>query len=697
MHSRPSSSSSLPSVSLQSRSESQPVPRRKSPAPSFINLDDCKPILHTTTTNTSTNSSSNGAKAFVFTSSRTLRALQKQEGRGPHPLSPGSSVASSPGTPPTPSSASSAGRPRAQLTLSQLTKHSEGAIDARSLIGPKMREAGFVNLPHTLNSYSNCNSPGESMSIPVSALLQPTPSNPPNFPPIVFLHPTVATTLPMWDYQNDPRWSFNISTGRGVYAPAQVIASSNEPTPGTGEAGPSCFFSPSATHPARRVGMPASSGSSSSDSLGPLSSSGSSTLVSSGSSPSTGLSSVEEADEDEGKAKGYCKGKIKTLEMEPSEYPFPPTYDHPVSPTSCGSRGSHRSRASSATASPTATVYAGPTVSSANPLTPSRPITDPFLPSSYREAPPAEKRPSPPKSRRSSGEKFDKSERAKPKKSVAAPTPTFATAPRRPGYQRQYSLTELCDSSPFVWLTKSDVFPPPAPISRSPIRPSSIAPSSLSASMSRPRAVVEAPPHRRHHTAPEKIPTLHSERHHRIASAPLRRPAISSDNGSPDQDSEKAGAKRGNKTRDQATHAPPDMDSSSTFTGGATEGHRLGDGMSAPAPSQGSGGLRERERGRDPRGKLLGASQTVEERTAVETELELERAQDGLAALMLAHRERDQEYARHVAADRARDKLVKQKQRVHHKLRGKLIQDDDPSESEITMVDQQVSVVKPVN
>ncbi|KAI9001138.1 hypothetical protein BD414DRAFT_543576 [Trametes punicea] len=536
----------------------------------------------------STNSSSNGAKAFVFTSSRTLRALQKQEGRGPHPLSPGSSVASSPGTPPTPSSASSAGRPRAQLTLSQLTKHSEGAIDARSLIGPKMREA--------------------------VRFLQPTPSNPPNFPPIVFLHPTVATTLPMWDYQNDPRWSFNISTGRGVYAPAQAQE----------KAGPSCFFSPSATHPARRVGMPASSGSSSSDSLGPLSSSGSSTLV------------HREADEDEGKAKGYCKGKIKTLEMEPSEYPFPPTYDHPVSPTSCGSRGSHRSRASSATASPTATVYAGPTVSSANPLTPSRPITDPFLPSSYREAPPAEKRPSPPKSL---------------------------------ARLRQYSLTELCDSSPFVWLTKSDVFPPPAPISRSPIRPSSIAPSSLSASMSRPRAVVEAPPHRRHHTAPEKIPTLHSERHHRIASAPLRRPAISSDNGSPDQDSEKAGAKRGNKTRDQATHAPPDMDSSSTFTGGATEGHRLGDGMSAPAPSQGSGGLRERERGRDPRGKLLGASQTVEERTAVETELELERAQDGLAALMLAHRERDQEYARHVAADRARDKLVKQ--RVHHKLRGK--------------------------
>lgn len=96
--------------------------------------------------------------------------------------------------------------------------------------------------------------------------------------------------------------------------------------------------------------------------------------------------------------------------------------------------------------------------------------------------------------------------------------------------------------------------------------------------------------------------------------------------------------------------------------------------------------------------------------------MEREDAKDGFAALVHAHREHDADYARHVAADRARDKLVKQvskrvtsdvmdgrstvqmqKQRAHHKLRGKLVQDDDPSESEATMVDQQLSLVKIVD
>ncbi|OSC96718.1 hypothetical protein PYCCODRAFT_1455264 [Trametes coccinea BRFM310] len=641
--------------------------KRKSPAPSFINLNDCKPILHSTFTNTSTNSSNHGSKAFVFTSSRTLRALQQQEDYGFHQLSPSSSIASSPATPPTPSSTSSNGRHRAQLTLSQLTKHSEGAIDARSLIGPKMREAGFVNLPHTMSSRSDLGTPGtpaspssppsssaSSSSFPVSVLFHPTPSNPPIFPPIVFLNPTLLTASSMWEYQRDPRWSFSTATGRSTHASAQQhppATSSNEATPAASDPSTSGFFPPVAAHPPRRVGMPASSGSSSSDSSGLLSSSGSSsTLVSTDSSPSTGLSSVEETDEDEGKA--------KALVVEPSEYPFPPTYDHPLPARSRGSRG--------ATASPKTIIYAGPALPSHD-----HPPTPLSVDRSSSSSPRQEKQPPSPRSRRLSGEKLDKH---KPQQALVEPTPTFATA-RRPANQRQYSLTELY------------IFMPPAPISRSPIRTPSMTPS-MSVSFSRPRAVVDPPPpHRRHHTAPDNVPTLHPERHHRIVSAPLRLSAGTSDGSSSDHDREKASSKRANKTRASAEHVAD----SSAAVGSLADAHS-GDEIAV------RGGSRDRERGRDPRGKLLGASQAVRERAAAEkAESAAENAKDGLAALMLAHRERDQEYARHVAADRARDKLVKQtqKQRAHHKLRGRFAQEYEPSESETTMVDHQAFSSKP--
>ncbi|KAI0334832.1 hypothetical protein GY45DRAFT_1358838 [Cubamyces sp. BRFM 1775] len=704
---------------LALRSDSQLLPRRKSPPPRFINLDDCKPILSTTTTNTSTNSSTNGQTAFVFTSSRTLRALQRQEENGSYPLTPGSSVPSSPATPPTPSSSSSnsGSRHRAQLTLSQLTKHSEGAIDARSLIGPKMRAAGFVNLPHTLGPRSDQGSIGASSPTPsqfsVSALFPPTPSDPPNFPPIVFLNPTMVATLPMWEYQRDPQWTFPPSTAHGIPGNAHPETTSNEPTPG-----PSDVASSPSTHYPRRAGMPQPSGSFSSDSSGVYSSSGSSsTLVSSGSSPSTGLTSVEEADEDEAPMRGN-KGKAKVLETEPSEYPFPHTYNAQSSPRSRESRGSRGSRASSATASPT-TIYAGPTTT--YPV-PSLPVSVPSSPSTYRQDPRAAvKPPSPLPPRRSLDGITDP---PKTKKPTAEPTPSFATAPRRPAYQRQYSLTELCDSSPYAWLTKTDVFAPPAPIVRSPIRTPSIAPSSMAASMSRPRAIVVPPPHRRHHTAPDKVPTLsqHSDRHHRIASTPLRLPAISSDDGTFDQEDRetKADASRGTKARDQAKPLPSDgADVSSRAT--VAEAHRSDDGACLPLHGSGGTGGGARERGRGTRGKLLGASQTLEERstsvpstpTADPRDLEREDTKDGFVALVHARRERDAEYARHVAADRARDRLVKQvskrvtgdvmderstvemqKQRAHHKLRGKHLQEDDPSESEATMVDQQLSLVK---
>ncbi|KAI0366372.1 hypothetical protein BV20DRAFT_652082 [Pilatotrama ljubarskyi] len=639
---------SFQNVTVHNASDPQVVPRKKSPPPSFINLDDCKPIISTTTTNTSSNSSSNGTTAFVFTSSRTLRALQEQ---AEHRLSPGSPLPSSPGTPPTPSSTSSTGsRHRAQLTLSQLTKHSEGAIDARSLIGPKMRAAGFINLPHTLGSRSGLKSLGTpsspSLMCPVSGHFPPTPSDPPNFPPIMFVNPSVVTTLPMWEYQRDTRWSFT-SSDRQTHGPHHS-SSSNEPTPGPGQADSSSM----ATHSPRRVARPELPGSHSSDSAGQSSSGSSSTLVSSGSSPSTGLTSVDETDEEEardGSRKGKAKAKPK--ENEPSEYPFPAAYDpmqSPLSGKSCGSR------ASSATASPT--VYSGP--SATNPLLSSVCVSAVSSLSSQRQSLTAVKPPSPARQRRSSEGKRDK---AKTKEKPAIePTPSFASA-KRPQYQRQYSLTELCDSSPYAWLTKSDMFAPPAPISRSPIRTSSVTASTLS--ISRPRTVIEAPPHRRHHTAPDKVPTITSERHHRIASAPLRMPADVSNAGSSDQSSESSGANRVTRMR--------------TAAGGA-ESHQSTDGAAAPGMlgvDQGGGGLGPGTgaRGRDTRGKVLGASESAKERTAAaeaELDLILEKATEDLTAMVLAHRERDREYARHVAADRERDKLVKQVSiRVTHDVR----------------------------
>ncbi|KAI0637741.1 hypothetical protein C8Q77DRAFT_386897 [Trametes polyzona] len=668
-----------PSPSLLERhnSGSQAVQRRKSPPPTFINLDDCKPLISTTTTNTSTNSSNHGTTAFVFTSSRTLRALQDQEDRR---RSPGSPVASSPATPPTPSSTSSYGsRHRAQLTLSQLTKHSEGAIDARSLIGPKMRAAGFVNLPHTLGSRSDLSSPGTPcspyMTSPVSAHFPRMPNDPPNFPPIVFINPFAATTISMWDCQRNALRSSS-RPGRSSHSDSGTAA--NEDTPGPALASSDFFAPSSASRPPRRMPMRESSGSSSSESSGLLSSSGSSsTLFSSASSPSSGLTSVEETDEEsrESDAKGKAKAKV----VEPSEYPFPPAYDHSHSPKSAKSG----SRASSATASPTS--YAGPVAaaSSSSVRLPTCPLTI-----SHRQD--ARTRPlTPPRQQRSSRDRTDGA-RARGKPSVA-PTPTFATA-KRPQAQRQYSLTELCDSSPFIWLTKSDMFAPPAPIPRSPIRASSATPSLLPASMSRPRLPPEAPPHRRHLTAPDNLPTLAStrERHHRIPSAPIRLTANPSERGSAssDQESKKTKATRAGRTHDQANE-----ESSRADADGAVA-HRSGGGpatLSSTHAAQASAGSgpEPRGRGRDTRGKLLGASETMEERaTAEETDLELEKARQGLAAMVLARRERDREYARHVAADRERDKLVKQKQRAHHKLRAKVVPDDDPSESETTMVDQ---------
>ncbi|KAI0771503.1 hypothetical protein BD413DRAFT_613007 [Trametes elegans] len=576
--------------------------------------------------------------------------------------------------------------------MSQLTKHSEGAIDARSLLGPKMRAAGFVTLPHTLGSRSDLSKPGTPSSptlmFPVSGQFPPTPSDPPNFPPIVFLDPSAVTTMDLWEYQREGRWRSLPSSSTSHGAPSgesNVGTASNEPTPGPGGTAMPSFFSSPATH---RPGVIHQSSSSSSNSSGlPSSSGSSSTLVSSGSTPSSGLSSVEESDERSASHEGR-RGKGEVEHTEPSEYPFPSTFDYTRPPRSRGSR------ASSATASPT--IYAGP----ASALLPSSHYAPAVpSPSSTRQDSGRELQPPSPRRRRTSNEKHGHA--SIKNKPAVEPTPSFATA-RRPQNQRQYSLTELCDSSPFAWVTTSDIFVPPAPIQRAPIRKSSVVPLSLAASISKPRAVIEPPPHRRHHTAPEKIPTMHPERHHRIVSAPLRLPASAPEPNSSGMDGQKSNADRATRARDRVQHASGDDPSHGASD--VVEAHRSCDGPKhGPAqPSNAAGaaiGSGSRGRGRDTRGKSLGASETVEERAAAVGRADRDEGgtkEDGLAGLVLAHKERDREYARHVAADRERDRLVKQKLRAHHKLRGKLVQDEDPSESDATMVDQHLSVAKAI-
>ncbi|KAI0829382.1 hypothetical protein BC628DRAFT_1417115 [Trametes gibbosa] len=657
-----------------------PRSRRKTPPPAFINLDDCKPILSTTTANTSTNSSRNGTTAFVFTSSRTLRALQDEADRRG---SPGSPAVSSPATPPTPSSSASSygARSRAQLTLSQLTKHSEGAIDARSLIGPKMRAAGFVDLPHTLASRSDLamtaapSSP--STTLPVSSYLESTPIDPPNLPPIVFVHPSTAIALPIWDYQTKPLW--HSSTGLRKASQADAGTASNEDTPSPLPAESfSSFFVPSVSCPLRRASVPQSSGP---DSSGLCPSSGSSsTLVSSESPPSTHVEGDIRERRDKGKAK----------ETELSEYPFPSSSDYA---RSFNSDRSHESRASSATASPT--IYAGHAGSSS--------VRIPAVTSlSLRpQGSDTTKQPSLPR------EPLILEERRQPVRvednSDAQSRPSFAATKKSHG-QHQLSLTEICGASPCVWLSKSEMFVPPAPIARSPVRASSLLPTTLSVSVSRFRPPLDVQPHRQHLPAADRplSSTSVSERHHRIPSEPLRLTTIPSEPvcASPDHDNERAHPSRNTIARgvvrlDTTSH------SSCTAADGA-DIPRWSNSVTAPSalvPGEETSAVPGvRIRGRDTRGKVLGASVVMKKRTAAEeTDLELEKTKQGLTALVLAHRERDREYARHAAAGHERDKLVKQKQRVHRKLREKSLRDGDASESEATMVDYSLAPVKHIH
>ncbi|EJF63029.1 hypothetical protein DICSQDRAFT_179688 [Dichomitus squalens LYAD-421 SS1] len=690
--------------SLASDSTSTRALNQKSPRPAFINLDECKPIISTTTANTSRNSSTHGTTAFVFTSSRILRALQDQDETCHHQWYPSSpSGASVPASPYTSSAASSPSRTqRASLTLSQLVKHSEGAVDARSLLGPKMRAAGFVNMSNSHFRRANASCPSSPLSASHDNLVSayyalPTPRDPPDFPPMRFVENKLD-----W-YPNKPDVEKMGSTSLASSGPGL-----SEYTPGPHNTSASLSTS---AYSARRPPLRNHLSDPGSGSSGPFSSSSSSTLV----SASVPLTAVEEAEEisawrsssSPGSSSSRRKGRARRRRDEPVEYPFPATCGFPRSQRSPGFCGS---RASSATASPTiiapippaaqpasqaGSLRSSPPVSSSNRLAASSAASSTVVSSSSSYSShmqsPTHDDPSSSRRRRSSIEKRAKAKAKGRDKATATDvteqTPSFSTA-KRLGYHRPYSLTELCDSSPFAWLGKSDMFAPPAPISRSLVKPVSPA---LVPFSSRPPAVVDPQPpqqtrHHRHHTTAHGGNAKNPEgRVHRIASEPLGVP--SGPSGAPgsasEHDVEKGHQSKRTAKAVEYTVATTDNDCGHLARGVLPTADVHGDKPGDVVPVKG--------RGRDTRGKTLGASESTEDRAAAQEHAEMDkekmRALEALTQLSIRDGG-EADFARHIAADRARDKTLKEKQRAHHKFRGKTIDEEyDPSESEITMVE----------
>ena len=179
---------------------------KRSPPPPKLNLDDCKPIITTTTTtNMSTNAVYRPSRAFVFTSSRTLRNLYNYH------TPPTQSTLLPPAEISEPSNTASLnnvtagessrkhGHDKPKLSPAQLERHSAGALDARCIVSASMRAAGFVPLTHS-----------QSSSVPSSPSVAPvpTPRYPPRFPPVVFVNPAEMTNIPMWDYQRRLAFGF---------------------------------------------------------------------------------------------------------------------------------------------------------------------------------------------------------------------------------------------------------------------------------------------------------------------------------------------------------------------------------------------------------------------------------------------------------------------------------------------------------
>ncbi|KAI0952001.1 hypothetical protein AcV7_007938 [Taiwanofungus camphoratus] len=401
-------------------------PLRKSPPPPPINLDDCKSVISTTRTNTSAHSSSSGSSAFVFTSSKTVRALQHAEVQTQPP--------SSPTSPASPGASANTQltrhiRQRPSLTQAQLAKHSDGAVDARSMLGPNMRAAGFVHLSQAVSPLHGPVSPltASPPSTPEMAGGIPTPHDPPPFPPIMFVNPAVVATTAMWEYQRGMTWPIGnreiagVSVGERVSGENSVGVESSAFSSGSRSASVvSSIAAP--ILPPQTV----------------LSSSASSNLVT---SPSSSLSV---------QSRGKEKGKAIALDAGLNEYPFPRTF------STAPSRASTASQTSSSVA--TSPIIITPSFSSTSRTT-SRTSTSPMISTPSFTSSSSSRRSH--HSSHSHAHPADK-EKAKTREGHKQAHSSSSTYAKR--HAQTLSFTELCDVSPFAWTTHSDNFIPLSPI-----------------------------------------------------------------------------------------------------------------------------------------------------------------------------------------------------------------------------------------
>ncbi|GBE79171.1 hypothetical protein SCP_0203680 [Sparassis crispa] len=424
----------------------QPIPtrslQRKSPAPPSINLDDCKPILPTTRSTTGSGSSSGSSTAFVFTSSRTTRHHHQQPDSQPSSPSSMHSV-----------STTSTHRGRPALSPSQLARHSEGAVDTRNILGPNMRAAGFVHLSQALAPESHAmlhgSSTASSPQSPGTVNDLHTPSDPPPFPPILFVNPSVVGSTPMWEYQRSgPRGAYTVEKD-----PRPIDTSSNGARTSTWGNGPSHNVS-NLLHPAPIISSSRSSMSGVSSSSGTLVSSSDSISKSSSVHSLGALLRQERA-----------KGKAVERDFGLDEYPFPRTF-------AANSRLPPKTSSSSKT---TSTCPSNATQPIAIPIEHTSSTASTTSTTSRHSHQPHKEKPKE-KLREKEREKQQMrySERTSKDKNDPMGTPSRAKS------RYELSITELCETSPFAWTTPAENF---VPLTHTPRRaPSSSASSTGSVS-----------------------------------------------------------------------------------------------------------------------------------------------------------------------------------------------------------------------
>lgn len=316
----------------------------------------------------------------------------------------------SPGSPA--ASASYGSTPRSSrapsLSPAQLASHSMGAVDARCIVSPNMRAAGFIPLPHSPH-HQPSHLAGPSTALPSAV---PTPIDPPRFPPIVFINPTNVASTPMWEYQRT--LEYGLPSGKSAAT-------------GQGLGGPSKHASRPAVHPMPRMGEKHSD-----DSVTSLASdstafgSSSSSLFLGGESAHSSMTSVASStvqSPDSGKSLSQRMHGLGLGEPHVDGYPFP------VTPP--------RSRVDLHDAvqplRQPAPLLPSPAIGSSPDSGPMRHVSSPASVS--------------------------------PRSSSASESPATSSSGSRPAVSRRgtephaLSITELCFNSPSAWLADPTILP----------------------------------------------------------------------------------------------------------------------------------------------------------------------------------------------------------------------------------------------